>query len=75
MFEILLQRLLSDVVRSYDIDGVHFDDYFYPYPVVELLLMMMQLFNFIQMGLLINLIGEEIMLIFLLKKLKIAFNL
>jgi uncharacterized lipoprotein YddW (UPF0748 family) len=21
-----------DVVRRYDIDGVHFDDYFYPYP-------------------------------------------
>ncbi|MDM7920666.1 MAG: family 10 glycosylhydrolase [Pyrinomonadaceae bacterium] len=23
--------VLSDVVRRYDIDGVHFDDYFYPY--------------------------------------------
>ncbi len=22
-----------DAVSSYDIDGVHFDDYFYPYPV------------------------------------------
>ena len=21
-----------DVVRRYDVDGVHFDDYFYPYP-------------------------------------------
>lgn len=25
-------RVVSDVVRRYDIDGVHFDDYFYPYP-------------------------------------------
>ena len=25
-------RVISDVVRRYDIDGVHFDDYFYPYP-------------------------------------------
>ncbi|HEX8846547.1 MAG TPA: family 10 glycosylhydrolase [Pyrinomonadaceae bacterium] len=24
--------VVADVVRRYDIDGVHFDDYFYPYP-------------------------------------------
>ena len=24
--------VVSDVIRRYDIDGVHFDDYFYPYP-------------------------------------------
>lgn len=24
--------VIDDVVRRYDIDGVHFDDYFYPYP-------------------------------------------
>ena len=24
--------VISDVVKRYDIDGVHFDDYFYPYP-------------------------------------------
>lgn len=24
--------VILDVVRNYDIDGVHFDDYFYPYP-------------------------------------------
>jgi uncharacterized lipoprotein YddW (UPF0748 family) len=27
--------VILDVVRRYDIDGVHFDDYFYPYPVSE----------------------------------------
>lgn len=26
-------EVVADVVRRYDIDGVHFDDYFYPYPV------------------------------------------
>jgi uncharacterized lipoprotein YddW (UPF0748 family) len=26
-------RVVLDVLRRYDIDGVHFDDYFYPYPV------------------------------------------
>ena len=26
-------RIILDVVRRYDIDGVHIDDYFYPYPV------------------------------------------
>lgn len=26
-------RVILDVVRRYDIDGVHMDDYFYPYPV------------------------------------------
>lgn len=25
-------RVIRDVVRCYDIDGVHLDDYFYPYP-------------------------------------------
>ena len=28
-----LVRLIVDVVKRYDIDGVHFDDYFYPYPI------------------------------------------
>jgi len=26
------RRVILDVVRRYDVDGVHFDDYFYPYP-------------------------------------------
>ena len=25
-------KVITDVVRRYDIDGIHFDDYFYPYP-------------------------------------------
>ena len=25
-------RVVMDVVRRYDMDGIHFDDYFYPYP-------------------------------------------
>jgi len=28
-----VQRAMMDAVVRYDIDGVHFDDYFYPYPV------------------------------------------
>ena len=27
--------VITDVVRRYDIDGVHLDDYFYPYPVQD----------------------------------------
>jgi uncharacterized lipoprotein YddW (UPF0748 family) len=27
-------QVVSDVVKRYDIDGVHFDDYFYPYRIV-----------------------------------------
>jgi len=27
-----IKRVIFDVVRRYDLDGVHFDDYFYPYP-------------------------------------------
>ncbi len=27
-----VSAVIMDVVRRYDIDGVHFDDYFYPYP-------------------------------------------
>ncbi|MFI6512788.1 glycoside hydrolase family 10 protein [Streptosporangium sp. NPDC050855] len=26
-------KVVTDVVTRYDVDGVHFDDYFYPYPV------------------------------------------
>ncbi|MBE7178074.1 MAG: family 10 glycosylhydrolase [Mucilaginibacter polytrichastri] len=26
-------QVILDVVKNYDIDGIHFDDYFYPYPV------------------------------------------
>jgi uncharacterized lipoprotein YddW (UPF0748 family) len=26
-------RVMMDVVRRYDVDGIHIDDYFYPYPV------------------------------------------
>jgi uncharacterized lipoprotein YddW (UPF0748 family) len=29
----LVTNVILDVVRKYDIDGVHLDDYFYPYPV------------------------------------------
>ena len=25
-------RVVMDIVRRYDVDGIHFDDYFYPYP-------------------------------------------
>jgi uncharacterized lipoprotein YddW (UPF0748 family) len=25
-------RVITDVVRRYDVDGIHMDDYFYPYP-------------------------------------------
>ncbi|MEA3452472.1 MAG: family 10 glycosylhydrolase [Bacteroidota bacterium] len=25
--------IISDIVRRYDIDAIHFDDYFYPYPI------------------------------------------
>ena len=28
----LTERVVLDLVRRYDIDGVHMDDYFYPYP-------------------------------------------
>jgi uncharacterized lipoprotein YddW (UPF0748 family) len=28
-------NVIKDVVTRYDIDGVHFDDYFYPYPITE----------------------------------------
>jgi len=28
-------KVIMDVVKRYDIDGVHFDDYFYPYPEMD----------------------------------------
>jgi len=30
-----VQRVILDIVKRYDIDGVHLDDYFYPYPAGE----------------------------------------
>jgi uncharacterized lipoprotein YddW (UPF0748 family) len=29
-------RVVRDIVRRYDVDAIHFDDYFYPYPENEL---------------------------------------
>ena len=29
-----VEDAMLDAVRRYDVDGVHFDDYFYPYPIV-----------------------------------------
>jgi uncharacterized lipoprotein YddW (UPF0748 family) len=28
-------RVVADIVQRYDIDGLHFDDYFYPYPAKD----------------------------------------
>ena len=29
----ILNNVIKEIVEHYDIDGIHFDDYFYPYPV------------------------------------------
>lgn len=26
-------RVVADIINRYDVDGIHFDDYFYPYPI------------------------------------------
>lgn len=31
----LTLRVVADIVKRYDIDGIHVDDYFYPYPVPD----------------------------------------
>jgi len=31
-------KIVDDIVRRYDIDGIHIDDYFYPYPVSGLVI-------------------------------------
>jgi uncharacterized lipoprotein YddW (UPF0748 family) len=31
-----LMRVVEEIVRGYDIDAIHFDDYFYPYPIAGL---------------------------------------
>ena len=28
-----ITKVVTDIVSRYDVDGIHFDDYFYPYPV------------------------------------------
>lgn len=28
-----IEKVVADIVKRYDIDAIHFDDYFYPYPV------------------------------------------
>ncbi|MEA4841368.1 MAG: family 10 glycosylhydrolase [Bacteroidales bacterium] len=30
-----IETVVKDIVKRYDIDGIHLDDYFYPYPIVE----------------------------------------
>lgn len=29
----IVNKVVEDVVSRYDVDGIHFDDYFYPYPI------------------------------------------
>ena len=40
-----VQKVVMEVVKGYDIDGVHFDDYFYPYKVDNKVFDDHQLFN------------------------------
>lgn len=28
-----IEEVVADIIHRYDVDGIHFDDYFYPYPV------------------------------------------
>ena len=28
-------EVIADVLRRYDVDAIHFDDYFYPYPAAD----------------------------------------
>ncbi|MBN1820405.1 MAG: family 10 glycosylhydrolase, partial [Prolixibacteraceae bacterium] len=30
-----LTKVVTDIVKRYDVDAIHFDDYFYPYPLQE----------------------------------------
>ncbi len=30
-----IARVVEDIVRRYDVDAIHFDDYFYPYPIAK----------------------------------------
>ncbi|MEA2043709.1 MAG: family 10 glycosylhydrolase [Bacteroidota bacterium] len=30
-----INNVVCDIVRRYDVDGIHFDDYFYPYPTKD----------------------------------------
>jgi uncharacterized lipoprotein YddW (UPF0748 family) len=30
-----IANIVADIVRRYDVDGIHFDDYFYPYPIAN----------------------------------------
>ncbi len=32
-----LNEVVAEVVRNYDVDAIHFDDYFYPYPIARTL--------------------------------------
>ena len=36
-------QVILDVVKGYDVDGIHFDDYFYPYPIAGHVSMMVLL--------------------------------
>lgn len=38
-------RVVGDIVRRYDIDGLHMDDYFYPYPAAGEIILDEQLFR------------------------------
>ena len=57
-------NVVNDIVRRYDVDGLHIDDYFYPYPAAGFTIDGCREFRTEQQWQLpIKVIGEEIMLI------------
>ncbi len=38
-------EVVNDIVRRYNVDGIHFDDYFYPYPPYEMGAVDLETFN------------------------------
>ncbi len=38
-------HVVEDIVRRYDVDGIHFDDYFYPYPPYQIAMEDEETFN------------------------------
>ena len=56
--------VIYDIVSRYDVDGIHADDYFYPYPPNQITNQDAATFATYPRGFTNLLIGEEIMLIY-----------
>lgn len=54
-------KIVTDIVSRYDVDAIHMDDYFYPYPIKESIFPITQVLPVMAEALLTRRTGDVVM--------------